>query len=281
MQEGSTPLQLSVKHCYMYIVRFLVEKSLVDVNELSDIGETALHVACANNLMDIALYLINKDAEPELYDVNGKMPADLCESTDFKILIEKAIVRKKGGCTKNLMSPLKEKTPKAKIRPKTMDLGVASPEVTCPSTPVPMDLRRSLDINSGKSKRLQMMTPQRSITKIPLPTLSEIDTPDSNGTCQIKKKLRNASASFDLDDFEREDSGVSKLVMESMDNKDDSEEEDEEEEEEGNEEKEDEEEGKVKVREEEEEEDEDEAEEEEGVSVGAPIGGRTGTTTAI
>ena len=183
------------------------------MNELSDIGETALHVACANNLMDIALYLISKDAEPEVYDLDGKMPADLCESTDFKILIEKAIVRKKSS-SRNLMSPLKEKTPKAKTRPKTMDLGVASPDITTPSASTVTEAHKSMDINSGKVKRLQMMTPQRSLTMTPLPTLRENNRPDSSGTGQIKKKLRNASASFDLDDFEREDSGMSKHVIE-------------------------------------------------------------------
>ena len=225
-------MQLSVKHCYMYIVRFLVEKCLVNVNELSDIGETALHVACANNLMDIALYLISKDAEPEVYDLDGKMPADLCESTDFKILIEKAIVRKKSSSSRNLMSPLKEKTPKAKTRPKTMDLGVASPDITTPSASTVIEAHKSMDINSGKVKRLQMMTPQRSLAMTPLPTLRENERPDSSGAGQIKKKLRNASASFDLDDFEREDSGISKHVIE-RNIEDDSDEEQEEGEENG------------------------------------------------
>lgn len=102
-----------------------------------------------------------------------------------------------------------------KTRPKTLDLGVASPDITTPSAATAADSHKSLDINTGKVKRLQMMTPQRSLTMTPLPTLKENGIPDSSGTGQIKKKLRNASASFDLDDFEREDSGISKHVMES------------------------------------------------------------------
>ena len=69
----------------------------VNVDELSDTGQTALHIACANDLMDIASYLISVNAALEICDQNGKVPADLCNTPEFKRLLEKAVVRSKGA----------------------------------------------------------------------------------------------------------------------------------------------------------------------------------------
>jgi hypothetical protein len=188
-----------VAHSYIYVVRFLVEKCSVNVNDLSDSGESALHVACANNLMDIAMYLITSDATSEIYDQNGKMPVDLCGSNDLRILIEKAIVRKK--LTKGMMSPLlKEKSPKPKIRPRTMDLGIASPEVSSPSM---NDLRERRSSDQSKMKRI-MMTP--------LAPVRDATIFESATASQAKKKIRNAPESFDLDDFEREDTCPNRVL---------------------------------------------------------------------
>lgn len=186
-------------HSYIYVVRFLIEKCSVNVNDLSDSGESALHVACANNLMDIAMYLITSDATSEVYDQNGKKPVDLCGSNDLRILIEKAIVRKK--LTKSMMSPLmKEKSPKPKIRPHTMDLGIASSEVGSPSM---NDLRERRSSDQSKMKRI-MMTP--------LAPVRDTAILESATASQVKKKIRNAPESFDLDDFEREDTCPSRVL---------------------------------------------------------------------
>ena len=170
-------------------MRYLVEKCAVNVDDLSDNGETALHIACSNDLMDIAMYLINGDAAPEIYDANHKVPSDLCGSTDFKIMIEKAIMRRRA--MKNYMSPLKDKSPKAKVRPWTLDFGV---------TPVRSDTKevqsvRSLDIS--KMKRLQMMSNIASLRETPNTDTAKFST--------TMKKIREDPNSFDLDDFERED----------------------------------------------------------------------------
>lgn len=186
-------------HSYIYVVRFLVEKCAVNVNDLSDSGESALHVACANNLMDIAMYLITSDATSEIYDQNGKMPVDLCGSNDLRILLEKAIVRKK--LTKGMMSPLlKEKSPKPKMRPRTMDLGIASPESSSPSM---NDLRERRSSDQSKMKRI-MMTP--------LAPVRDASIFESATASQVKKKIRNAPESFDLDDFERDDTCPSRVL---------------------------------------------------------------------
>lgn len=186
-------------HSYIYVVRFLVEKCTVNVNDLSDNGETALHVACANNLMDIAMYLITSDATSEIYDQNGKTPVDLCGSNDLRVLIEKAIVRKK--LSKGMMSPLlKEKSPKAKIRPHTMDLGISSPDVGSPSI---NDMRDRRSSDQSKMKRI-MMTP--------LAPVRDATIFESATASQVKKKIRNAPESFDLDDFEREDTCPSRVL---------------------------------------------------------------------
>ena len=171
-------------------MRYLVEKCKVNVDDLSDSGETALHIACSNDLMDIAMYLINSDAAPEIYDGNNKVPSDLCGSTDFKIMIEKAIMRRRA--MKNYMSPLKDKSPKFKVRPWTLDSG-ATP--TNRSDTKDVQGVRSLDIS--KMKRLQMMTNNSSLRETPNTDTAKFST--------TMKKIRENPNSFDLDDFERED----------------------------------------------------------------------------
>ena len=187
-QDGRTPLQVAVSHSYISVVRFLVEKCAVNVDDLSDSGDTALHIACANDLMDIAMYLINSDAAPEIYDRNNKVPSDLCGSTDFKIMIEKAIMRRRA--MKNYMSPLRE-SPKSKVRPWTLDSGET------PSRSENKDTLsvRSLDIS--KMKRLQMMTNIASLRETPNADTAKFST--------TMKKIREDPNSFDLDDFDRED----------------------------------------------------------------------------
>lgn len=170
-------------------MRFLVEKCTVNVDDLSDSGETALHIACSNDLMDIAMYLINSDAAPEIYDANNKVPSDLCGSTDFKIMIEKAIMRRRA--MKNYMSPLRDKSPKSKVRPWTLDSN---------ATPTRSENKDTLSVRSldiSKMKRLQMMTNISSLRETPNAETAKFST--------TMKKIREDPNSFDLDDFDRED----------------------------------------------------------------------------
>ena len=167
------------------------------MDDLSSNGETALHIACANDLMDIAMYLINSDAAPEIYDANGKVPSDLCGSTDFKIMIEKAIMRRRA--MRNYMSPLKEKSPRSKTRPWTLDSMAATPSNRTETN--------TLSIRSVK--RLQMMTNIASLRETPNADPARFST--------TMKKIQEDPNSFDLDDFETQDNYQGKVSVGSPD----------------------------------------------------------------
>lgn len=66
----------------------------MDVDQLSaPEKQTALHIACAKNLTDIASYLISVNASLKICDKEGKMPYDLCSSVDLKRLVKQALTK--------------------------------------------------------------------------------------------------------------------------------------------------------------------------------------------
>ena len=62
------------------MAKFLIEECGADVNEYSDTGFTALHVACDRDMVDMANYLVRKGARLDAKDAKGRTPLDVCGS---------------------------------------------------------------------------------------------------------------------------------------------------------------------------------------------------------
>jgi hypothetical protein len=88
-QEGITPLQLSVSSDFLPIVTYLIETCYVDINEISDMGFTALHVACTRDMFDIAVFLIEQGAHVNALDASRKTALDVCTSRALRQMISK------------------------------------------------------------------------------------------------------------------------------------------------------------------------------------------------
>jgi Ankyrin repeats (3 copies) len=80
MQDGITPLQLSVSSGFLPVAKFLIEECGAEVNEYSDTGFTALHVACDRDMADMANYLVGQGANLNAKDAKGRTPVDVCGS---------------------------------------------------------------------------------------------------------------------------------------------------------------------------------------------------------
>lgn len=65
---------------FLPIACYLIENCQIDINESSDIGFRALHVACNRDLYDIAGFLIKKGAHLNAFDATGKTALDVCTS---------------------------------------------------------------------------------------------------------------------------------------------------------------------------------------------------------
>jgi ankyrin repeat protein len=70
-----------------------VERCGCDVNVLSDSLQTPIHIACQDDNVEMALYLIGARAKLELQDINGRTPMDVCTSHRMKDLIARHIRR--------------------------------------------------------------------------------------------------------------------------------------------------------------------------------------------
>ena len=210
-QDGKTPLQLAVKHSYFYIVRYLVERYAVNVDDLSDFGQTALHIACANDLVDIASYLISVNAALEIRDNAGKMPVDLCPSPDLKFLLEKAINRNKGDNGSELLSVYagQEQEQQSLTQPLPSSEGTTS---TSNSTDSPTAEAAAFRLSSVDSDGVHRFETIRSINTAKRDSLRGPSMHMSDGNLSKGKKFIPSAArnNFDLDDFEGiEESGKS------------------------------------------------------------------------
>ena len=103
---GITPLQLAVATNFLHIVQYLVVEHRVNVNDLSDMGFTALHVACQRNLVDVAMYLVGVGGRIDIEDANENTPLEVCISPDLKrILADEADRFKRAGLANLVNTP--------------------------------------------------------------------------------------------------------------------------------------------------------------------------------
>ena len=226
LQDGKTPLQLAVANCYFYVVRHLVEQMAVNVDELSDTGQTALHIACAKDLVEIARYLISVNAALEICDQNGKVPADLCSTPVFKRLLEEAVVRSKGA---NLV-PFQFNEKKL---PKDQPLIVRynsvisatdssnSAESAIGTLVLEPLKRKTSDLSNTKHLSLNrpLNTRPMSMRPMSLRPISVVNRDSIRGNSinnQTKRitppSLKAATNNFDLDDFEGENTDPKTLL---------------------------------------------------------------------
>jgi hypothetical protein len=100
LQDGITPLQLSVSSGFLPVAKFLIEECGAQVNEYSDTGFTALHVACDRDMADMANYLVGKGANLNAKDAKGRTPVDVCGSIGLDNGLDRLVVSSvKGSST--------------------------------------------------------------------------------------------------------------------------------------------------------------------------------------
>ena len=97
MQDGITPLQLSVSSGFLPVAKFLIEECGAEVNEYSDTGFTALHVACDRDMADMANYLVGKGANLNAKDAKGRTPIDVCGSIGLDNGLDQLVVSNNKG----------------------------------------------------------------------------------------------------------------------------------------------------------------------------------------
>jgi hypothetical protein len=83
----------------------LIENCHVDINETSDIGFTALHVACTRDLFGFSVFLIEQGAHVNALDAAEKTPLDVCTSQALRHLISQ-----EGGRSAEVMIDNEEKS---------------------------------------------------------------------------------------------------------------------------------------------------------------------------
>jgi hypothetical protein len=220
VQDGKTLLQLAVSNSFFYIVRYLIEQCLVDVDQLSvREKQTALHMACAKNQTDIASYLISVNASLKICDKAGLMPYDLCTSIDLKRLINQAIT--KYNLNKGVMEEADFKNNRLIKQVKDNDNGIfqyrengSSSSIghqmsdhKYPTNKSTQDTNYSTDDsmnNCDNIMRLQVGIPLIDISTT-LPTRNSINISPKRMEPQIMNSpITNSTTSFDLDDFDAE-----------------------------------------------------------------------------
>ena len=193
----------------------------VNVDELSDIGQTALHIACANDLIDIASYLISVNAALEICDQNGKVPADLCGTPDFKRLLQKAVVRSKGA---NLVptSFHQKKLPKDQIPIMQLSAIAVSTDSSYSTesaiSPIPIEpiKLKAVDLISTTCPVTMRPLSGRPMSMRPISVINRDSIRSHAANNQIKRILppsvKTSTSNFDLDDFEGENTDPKALL---------------------------------------------------------------------
>jgi hypothetical protein len=225
IQDGKTLLQLAVTNSFFYIVRYLIERCLVDVDQLSvPEKQTALHIACIKNQTDIASYLISVNASLNICDKAGKMPYDLCSSIDLKRLINQAIA--KNHLNDGFMEDADLENGRLLKQAKDNDNGIFQNRENGSSSSISHQVNQqnylttqdtkyadSTDDNMNNSdniKRLEVGIPfidtsNGTHTGASLTSpLKRIEPPIMNVTDNECSPIDNRSSSFDLDDFDEE-----------------------------------------------------------------------------
>ena len=93
--DGSTVLHCAVKHEAKTILKYLIEKKEVDLNqqilistgEASKKGFTALHCAAVQGLFDMIKLLVDAGADQAIKDETGKVAYDYAQGSRLKILL--------------------------------------------------------------------------------------------------------------------------------------------------------------------------------------------------
>jgi len=96
-REGYTPMLLAACNGQTDAVKFLIDNSYANVNDVNSIGASALHMACAGNYVSLTNYLLVSGANVYRKDDKGRYPIDFCKKSksDCRKLIDE-FVRKKG-----------------------------------------------------------------------------------------------------------------------------------------------------------------------------------------
>jgi hypothetical protein len=77
---GLTSLQLSVSNDFLPVAAYLIEHCYVDIDDISNSGKTALHIACEFEKIDSIKFLIRHGACLDIKDAVGKTAPSYCNT---------------------------------------------------------------------------------------------------------------------------------------------------------------------------------------------------------